>query len=277
VEEHGPLTLFVKQGAGWPYYARPALPARGDVTAADVAAVRARQRELGIDEAFEWVPETTPSALGAARAAGMQVLEAPLMVVREGRWRTPEPPQGYRARVLAAADPALAAAQAVVQVAFEHGGTAAGEAGEAERDAAAAAQTAEGLARMDDRMRRGLTVRVVAERVPDAAADAGGATAAVVAPAAAAGGGTAAVVAAGSHQPVEGVSEIVGVGTLPCARRRGLGALVTAHLVADARERGADLVFLAAGSEEIARVYGRLGFERVGTACIASAPGTAAP
>jgi hypothetical protein len=28
-------------------------------------------------------------------------------------------------------------------------------------------------------------------------------------------------------------------------------------------------VFLSAGSEDIARVYGRLGFRRVGTACIA--------
>ena len=37
----------------------------------------------------------------------------------------------------------------------------------------------------------------------------------------------------------------------------------------DARERGAELVFLSAGSEDIARMYGRLGFERVGTACIA--------
>ena len=37
----------------------------------------------------------------------------------------------------------------------------------------------------------------------------------------------------------------------------------------DARERGAEIVFVTAGSEEIARVYERLGFERHGTACIA--------
>jgi predicted GNAT family acetyltransferase len=155
-------------------------------------------------------------------------------------------------RSLEPADPALAAAQGAVRVAFAHEGTARGEAGAAERDAAAGAQTPEELARIGERMRQGLTVTVVAE-------DAHG------------------VLAAGSHQPIGDVSEIVGVGTLPSARRRGLGGLVTAHLAADARERGAELVFLAAGSEEIARVYARLGFERVGTACIGSAPGTPAP
>ena len=62
------------------------------------------------------------------------------------------------------------------------------------------------------------------------------------------------------------MTEIVGVATLPSARRRGLGAAVTAALVDDARRGGADIVFLSAGSDDIARVYGRLGFERVGTA-----------
>jgi predicted GNAT family acetyltransferase len=61
----------------------------------------------------------------------------------------------------------------------------------------------------------------------------------------------------------------VGVATLPAMRRRGLGAAVTGALVADALEHGARIVFLSAGSGEIARVYGRLGFQRVATACIA--------
>jgi GNAT superfamily N-acetyltransferase len=245
VEEHGPLRLFVKEGSGWPYYARPALPPRGAASVADVQAVRARQRELGIAEAFEWVAETTPGLLGVARAAGLDVLEAPLMILGAGRWRTPEPPDGVVVRRLEPGDAAIAAAQGALRVAFAHGGTARGEAGTAARDAAAAEQSPEEVARIGDRIRRGLTVTFVAE-------DADG------------------VLAAGSHQPVGDVSEIVGVGTLPSARRRGLGALVTAHLAADARERGAELVFLAAGSEEIARVYARLGFERIGTACIGS-------
>ena len=77
------------------------------------------------------------------------------------------------------------------------------------------------------------------------------------------------VLSSGSHQPVGGVTAIVGVATLPSARRRGLAALVTARLVQDAREGGAELIFIEAEDADVARIYGRLGFERVGTACIA--------
>jgi len=77
------------------------------------------------------------------------------------------------------------------------------------------------------------------------------------------------VLAGGSHQLMGGVSAIVGVATLPSARRRGLAALVTARLVQDARERGAEIVFIEAEDDDVARIYGRLGFERIGTACIA--------
>ena len=37
----------------------------------------------------------------------------------------------------------------------------------------------------------------------------------------------------------------------------------------DARERGARIVFLTASDDDVARMYERLGFERVGTGCIA--------
>ena len=74
---------------------------------------------------------------------------------------------------------------------------------------------------------------------------------------------------AGQHQPVGAVSEIVGVGTLPAARRRGLGLAVTAALAADARSRGVRTVFLSAGDDDVARMYARAGFRRVGTALIA--------
>lgn len=51
-EEHGPLTLFVREGVGWPFYARPAPDADGGpVSRADVDRVRARQRELGVPSA----------------------------------------------------------------------------------------------------------------------------------------------------------------------------------------------------------------------------------
>jgi GNAT superfamily N-acetyltransferase len=209
-----------------------------------VAAVRARQRDLGVPEALEWIHELVPGLLGVAHAARMQVREAPLMVLREGRWRTPEPPDGVTVRLLGPGDPALAATGAVQYIGFGHPGTAVGDAGPAERDASAVGQSAVELDFLSDRIRNGLTQPAVAE-------DEGG------------------VLSSGSHQPVGGVTAIVGVATLPSARRRGLAALVTARLVQDARERGAELVFIEAEDADVARIYGRLGFERVGTACIA--------
>ncbi|MGH3928591.1 MAG: GNAT family N-acetyltransferase, partial [Pseudonocardiaceae bacterium] len=77
------------------------------------------------------------------------------------------------------------------------------------------------------------------------------------------------VLCAGQHQPVGTVSEIVGVGTLPTARRRGLGLAVTTTLVADARSRGMRTIFLSAGDDDVARIYTRLGFRRCATALIA--------
>ncbi|HUQ60810.1 hypothetical protein [Lentzea sp.] len=59
VEDHGELVLFVQAGDGHPYYARPRFPG-GRPALPDVLEVRARQRELGVPEAFEWVHETTP-------------------------------------------------------------------------------------------------------------------------------------------------------------------------------------------------------------------------
>jgi N-acetylglutamate synthase-like GNAT family acetyltransferase len=235
------LRLFLADGVPWPYYARPA---GGEITAADVAAMRARQQELGVPEAFEWVHEETPSLLAVARAGGLHVLEAPLMVLEPARWRPAELPTGIELRRIEPDDPALAAARAVADVGFRAEGTQPGPEGARERDAGAAAQSESALAQVRRRLRQGVTVMIVAER-------------------------DSAPLAVGSHQPVGDVTEIVGVATLPAVRRQGLGGAVTGALVQDARERGVETIFLSAGSEDIARVYARLGFRRVGTACIA--------
>jgi N-acetylglutamate synthase-like GNAT family acetyltransferase len=238
VEEHGPLRLFVSEGVPWPYYARPA---GGEIGADDIAAVRRRQWMLGVPEVFEWVVDLAPSLGPAARATGLEVSEHPLMALDQP---LEAPAVGARLRRRDPDDPQLAASRAVADIAFGAPGTERGDAGAPERDAALAGFPERGLASVRERMAAGLTVTVVAE-------DDDG------------------VLAVGSHQPVAGVTEVVGVGTLPSARRRGLGAAITAALVADARGGGVDIVFLSAGSEDIARVYGRLGFERVGTAGIA--------
>lgn len=78
-------------------------------------------------------------------------------------------------------------------------------------------------------------------------------------------------VGGGSHAPRGAVTELTGIAVLPRARSRGVGAAITATLVEDARRCGASTVFLSAGSRRVADIYARVGFERVGTACVAEA------
>jgi ribosomal protein S18 acetylase RimI-like enzyme len=241
VEEHGALTLFVSR-IPWRFYGRPRLGLEHDIGADDVVALRARQRELGVREALEWVHETTPSLAGAASAAGLEVLQVPLLALEARGWSPLPAPAGVALRMLIADDPALTAAQAVVELAFAAEGMELGDAGPEARDLAAAQLGDLGFLR--ERLRCGLTAMAVAEG-PDGP------------------------LGAGSHQLAAGVAEVMSVGTLPAARRRGIGAAVTGRLVQDARTRGADVVFLSAAGDAVARLYERLGFHRVGTACFA--------
>jgi predicted GNAT family acetyltransferase len=143
------------------------------------------------------------------------------------------PPPDSRARVLADAPEEIGV---VAHLAFSSPGTEPGSVGVAERDAAlTGAQPAQSRHR-----------HAVAE-LPGQG-----------------------VVAVGTAQRAGDVVEIAGVGTLTAARRKGLGAAVTAALARDALEQGAEIVFVSAGgSETIARVYEHVGFHRIGTACIA--------
>ena len=115
VEEHGALTLFVSR-IPWRFYGRPRLGLAEDVGPDDVAAVRARQRELGVHEAFEWVHETAPSLAGATVAAGLQVLQVPLLALDEPQWAPPPTPDGIEANLAgceASAEGTLATATAL--------------------------------------------------------------------------------------------------------------------------------------------------------------------
>jgi GNAT superfamily N-acetyltransferase len=260
VEPFGSLVLFVKEH-GWPLYARPLPGAKRPPTVTDISAVRARQRELGLPEAFEWVHETTPVLTDLAQSAGLSILHAPLMVLDPAALKATSPsasaaqpapvalPADMGVRLL---DPAsatfgrdLAVSQSVAQVGFRTTGTATGPAGPAERDALVNELSDTDVA--DERARMGDGVRFAAI----AESPTGG------------------MLATGKVQRVADVAEIVGVATLPSARRQGLAAAITAELARASLAAGAELVFLSAGSEEIARVYAQVGFYRVGTACIA--------
>ncbi|MER5197677.1 GNAT family N-acetyltransferase [Streptomyces sp. NPDC002884] len=271
-EDFGPLCLFVRKEPGAPYYGGPshARPTgAAPVDAADIARVRARQRELGVPEAFEWLAESAPALRARLEAAGLVVLRRPLMVLPPHRPLPPQPvPDGVTVRALTADDPALPAALAVPHLAFakerlagkplaEESSAKERLAGEplAEESAPAAGQRDRAaLSRRSEVLTGDGTVAAVRSTIR-----AGHKTlVAALAP-----DGT--PLATGHYHPANATTEIGGVGTLPSARRQGLAAAVTAALVAHARAHGVETIFLAYAEETVARIYARLGFRPAGT------------
>jgi ribosomal protein S18 acetylase RimI-like enzyme len=257
-EDIGGFVLFVREGAGWPYYARPRLGAETP-SAADVTAVRQRQRELGVSEAFEWVHETTPDLLAVARSAGLEVLLAPLMVLEQAALIPDLPLTGATVRFLDPVSPTfpadLFATRAVASLGFgapasatpvpgHDGRLVADVAGPRERDAAPPL-SAEEMAAQRRRYASGRFTGGVVETPDDG------------------------ILASGMTQRVGDVAEIAGVATLPAARKRGYASHLTASLARRALRDGAELIFLSAGDDDVARLYSKVGFRRIGTACIA--------
>jgi len=241
-EVHGSLVLFVAE-QGWPFYARPNLARTTEPTAEEIKEVLARQLELGMPRALEWIQETAPSLATVARAAGMTVQECPMLVLE---YLVEPPAPDGAVRLMNAEDDDLAVVDAAIRVAFGKPGTAVSDAGAAERDDAAASTDARhGLGNTTDALRAGRTVMVGA----------------FVSNVGAVGGG--------SHNPRGQVSEMVGVGVLPAFRRRGLGAAVAHLLSRQALDNGVTTVFCGADSSDVARVYEGVGFRRIGTTCVA--------
>ncbi|GIE75925.1 hypothetical protein Aph02nite_18750 [Actinoplanes philippinensis] len=257
-EEIGSLVLFIREGEGWPYYARPR-PGSHTPSAADILDVRARQRELGLPETFEWVHETTPDLLAVARSAGLDVLLAPLLVLDPAALVPDLPLRDAAIRYL---DPAaetfaddLRHARTVARLGF---GAPAYQApleaaektlvidvaGPAERDAGAAL-TAEAVQQAREMAAGGDYLTAVAESPVEG------------------------ILATATSQRHDDVAEIVGVATLPSARRRGYASQLTATIAGRLLNEGVNLAFLSAGDDDVARLYTRVGFRRVGTACIA--------
>ena len=239
----GPFTLFIGDPRGWGYYARPTLPPAEHISADDVRRVLSRQRELRVPQSIEAVAQTAPTLQTACVDAGLKVLEHPLLVHHDSI--AVPVPDGIRIRRLDPNDPAVGASHVVAQLGFGAAGTAIGTQGPADRDAVLRDRPAGADDYLRERMAAGQTVVVVAE-------DEHG------------------VLASGAHNPVGATTEIVGVATLPTARRHGLGAAITDTLVADAFRREVTMVLLSAGGDDIARVYERVGFRRVATALTAA-------
>ena len=210
VEDFGDLVLFVREGPGWPYYARPRLGA-ATPSAADITAVRQRQRDLGLPEAFEWVHETTPDLLAVARSAGLEVLLAPLLVLDPAALVPDLPVAGATIRLLDPDAPGFAAdlgaGRAVAHLAFGAPASTAPivgvgsmltteVAGPRERDSAPPADPD-----LVEMYRIGIRSGRYASAVVDSPAEG--------------------ILASSMVQTVEDVAEVAGVATLPSGRRRG--------------------------------------------------------
>ena len=216
-------------------------PAGGDIGADDVRAHARRQWELGVPRRSSGWPSSRRRSPGGARGRTRRRRAAADGAARR---RSKRRAVAARLRRLEPDDPELAASRAVADIAFGRPARRAAMPGARERDAA--------VGNFPER-RLGVGARADGRR-------------------------------ADGHRRGRGRRRHRGRRQPPAgrrrdrdrrrrhaagARRRGLGAAVTAALVDDARRGGADIVFLSAGSDDIARVYGRLGFERVGTAGLA--------
>lgn len=242
VEGVGPFTVFAGRPGGWSYYARPTLPAAPEIDSAEVTSVLRRQRALGVPQAIEGLSDTAPSLATACRDAGLIVREYPLLVHHDPV--AVPVPDGIRIRRLNADDDAVAASQVTASLALGSPGTATGSIGPPERDELLLLREPKADDYLRQQIADGRTVVVVAE-------DATG------------------VLASGTHHPRGDVTSIDALGTLPTARRQGLGAAVADTLVADAFRRKVTLVLLTATDDDVARIYERVGFVRVATAVTA--------
>ena len=236
----GAFTLFVSR-TPWGYYARPALGLGRRIAEADLEILAARCAERGVGLDIEWVREVRPELERLACDLGLLVQPRALLVADPAQVRA-VPAHDVRIRIAAHDDPELPVGRAVAEVSFGFPGTARGAAGAAERDEARAGLSPKLIAHLRRRARLGLNVTVLAE------SDADG------------------VVASGSYQPIDSTAEVVSVATLPCARRRGIAGAVTARLAHDALGRGVSTLLLTASDDEVARIYERVGFRRIGVA-----------
>ncbi|GGK71088.1 hypothetical protein GCM10012284_01070 [Mangrovihabitans endophyticus] len=221
-------------------------------------------------EAFEWIHDLRPDLLAVARSASLDVLLAPLLVLDPHALVPDLPVPDATIRLLDpdassfAAD--LRASRAVASLGF---GTPATVAAGLSTDVLAAGTLSTDVAGPRERDAAGPLdpELITASR---AKATTGQVVSAVVhAP-------SEGILATGLYQRVGDVAEIAGVATLPSARQRGYASQLTATLARHALQNGVTLVFLSAGDDDVARLYARIGFRRVGTACIAE-PHSAPP
>ncbi|WP_298342765.1 GNAT family N-acetyltransferase [Ferrimicrobium sp.] len=231
----GALTLFVSR-TPWAYYARPDRSGRA-VRPRDLVRLRRACKNWRQPLQLEWICDLHPSLEAVVRKFGLIISEHPLLVMTQEMLEVQR--RSVRTVVLDPEDLGLLKARAVAHVAFDQ--TVGTQAGVVQREARFAQLDADEIRHVFARARSGRTVTGIAVQEGSGA------------------------VAVGSYNRVGDTAEIVGVGTLPAYRRRGFGSAVVQLLCENAFANGIQLVLLTAEDEQVAQIYQRLGFRRIGT------------
>jgi ribosomal protein S18 acetylase RimI-like enzyme len=241
VVETGAFTLFVSR-APWPYYARPSIGFERALERSDVDLLADVCRQQAVPLAIEWICEVRPELAAVAAQCGLLVHTHPLLAAPSNAVSAAHV-EGVTVRVASAEDPGLlAAGRAVADVSFGAGGTAIAASGVAERETAQDRLASAMIDGLRERAASGASVTAVAELE---------------------GYG---IVGSGSYRPIADTAELLGVATLPFARRRGIAAALTAALARHAAASGVATLLLSAQDDDVARIYERTGFRRVGAA-----------
>lgn len=226
--ECGPFTVFVRDSPrGHALYARPRLGYSRPIGAQEVRRMLDFQRAIGVPRALEWVHETTPTLLAAAREAGMGVQECALL--RLADYAPAATPGDYRVHQMTADDPQTGAVVAAIDASFR------------DTDQMGPPESSEQKLRMRSRL------LVLVGAFDTLGRPVGG----------------------GMHNPRGDLTEVTGIGILPAHRRRGIGTAITSVLTGTALREGHS-PFLSAATQSAVSVYEKVGYARVGTACIAT-------
>lgn len=228
-QQVGPFEVFVpREGSRRRFAARPQLGQRG-ASAAEVRALGELLVTSGLAPALHWVHEVSPALRDAATEAGAHVVSRPLMVLASPRGDRHTPDPDLLTTVLTARHPAKDEVLGTITAAFS----------------GAEHATPGDPTGLTESFADGLRLVGAFRGGPQAPRSVGG----------------------GVHQPVGLTTQLSDIGVLVSERGRGTGARITLHLMADALAAGMRTVWLIATDDAVARVYERVGFERVGTAC----------
>ena len=228
VVETGPFTLFFSPSSAEAYYnyAVPSQPLGGGL-AAPLAALRADFAARGRQPRFEFIAEYAPELPAALEAHGFAEESRLQLLVCTPATLAP-PPARAELRVVTLDQRAPAEALRENMNVNERG-----------FDPGAAPV---GLAEADDFRYRLGNGRMFTAYLGGQAAGAAMYTA-----------------------PLDGLTELVGIATLPEFRRRGVAAAITAHAAHAAFAQGAAAAFLSAADAQAGRVYERVGFRPYAT------------